>query len=138
GPRTRLPSRRKIGELLMSRIVILLIVTSSSNPPSTVSSASPRQYSKTQFEIVIFFKLPLDAVPNLMRPVGLNDPSCSLSARFVLIFKLSIVRLSTPVARIAKCPPCKIVMSRMITLRQSLRLIDLFPHPGSTSSRGFG
>src|SRR5213076_3264955 len=72
GPRIRLPSLRKKGELLMSRIVMLLIVTSSSNPPSTVSSASPRQYSKTQFEIVIFLNPPLDSVPNLMRPVGLN------------------------------------------------------------------
>src|SRR5882672_3690706 len=63
--------------------------------------------------------------------------SMSIPSRFVSIFTLSIVRLSTPVAKIAKCPPCKIEISRMRTLRQSFRLIDLLPQPGSTPSRGF-
>src|ERR1700722_3444367 len=54
----------------MCRMVILLTATSSSGPPSTVSSASPRQLSKTQLLILIFLKPPLDSVPNLIRPVG--------------------------------------------------------------------
>ena len=69
GPRRRLPRRMKIGELQTSRMVMLEIVTSSMIAPSTLSIARPRQSSKTQLEIVMFLKPPLDSVPNLMRPV---------------------------------------------------------------------
>ena len=55
------------------RMVRLLIVTSSSQPPSTVSSASPRQYSKMTLEIAILRNPPFDSVPNLTRPVRPND-----------------------------------------------------------------
>src|SRR5437868_1980856 len=65
----------------------------------------------------------------------LRQQSASMASRLVSIVRLSIVRLSTPVARIAKCPPCKIEMSRNVTLRQFFRLIDLFPTPaGNTVS----
>src|SRR5579863_9606861 len=57
--------------------------------------------------------------------------STSMPSRLVSIFRLSMVRLSTPVARIAKCPPCTIEKSRSVTLRQFFRLISLFPTPGS-------
>src|SRR5436190_23245001 len=64
--------------------------------------------------------------------------STSMPSRLVSILRLSIVRLSTPVARIAKCPPCRIVISRRFTLRQFFSAIALLPQPGSTASRGFG
>jgi hypothetical protein len=67
-----------------------------------------------------------------------RQQSRSMPSRLVSTRTLSIVRLSTPVARIAKWPPWRIEMSRMVTLRQSLRLIDLLPQPGSMASRGFG
>jgi hypothetical protein len=51
--------------------------------------------------------------------------SISKPSRFVSTFKLSIVKLSTPVASIANHPPCKIEMSLMITFLQSSRLIAL-------------
>ena len=70
GARIRLPSRRKIGALEISRIVIFEIAMSSMCAPSTDSSARPRDRSKTTFEIVIFRKSPSDSVPILMRPVG--------------------------------------------------------------------
>src|ERR1035437_2563439 len=67
-----------------------------------------------------------------------RQASTSIPSRFVSIFRLSTVKLSTPVARIAKCPPSRIEMSRKITFRQSFRLIALLPQPGSTASRGLG
>ena len=70
GPRIREPSRRNIGACVMSRIVMLLNVMSSTIAPSTVSSAKPRQLSKTQFEMVMLRKPPFDSVPHLMRPVA--------------------------------------------------------------------
>ena len=51
-------------------MVIPVKVMSSQTAPSTVSSAKPRQLSKTQFEMVMFLKPPLDSVPNLIRPMG--------------------------------------------------------------------
>ena len=57
----------------------------------------------------------------------------SMPSRFVSIFRLSIVRLSAPVARIAKWPPCSIEKSRNVTLRQFFRLMDLLPTPGSSA-----
>ena len=68
----------------------------------------------------------------------LRQQSMSMPSRSVSIFTLSIVRLSTPVARIAKCPPLRIVTSRMITLRQSFSAIALLPQPASTASRALG
>ena len=44
-------------------------VMSSTIAPSTDSSAKPWQLSKTQLEMVMFLKPPLDSVPSLMRPV---------------------------------------------------------------------
>ena len=69
GPRMRLPRRRKIGALMMSRIEMLVTVTSSRIAPSTDSSANPWQPSKTQLEMVMLRNPPFDSVPNLMRPV---------------------------------------------------------------------
>src|SRR5205807_2711089 len=56
-----------------------------------------------------------------------RQQSISMPSRFVSIFTLSIVRLSTPVARIPKCPPDNIEISRIVTLRQSFRAIALLP-----------
>src|SRR5579859_4843380 len=58
---------------------------------------------------------------------SISNPSLSVST-----FILSIVRLSTPVARMAKCPPCRTETSRILTLRQSFRLMVLFPPPSGT------
>ena len=69
GPRRRAPRRMKIGPETRSRMVMLVMVMSSSSAPSTVSSAKPWQPSKTQFEMVMLMKPPLDSVPHLMRPV---------------------------------------------------------------------
>ena len=70
GPRMRLARRRNNGVLVQSRMVTPLKVISSSKAPSTLSSAKPRQPSKTQFEMVMFLNPPFDSVPHLMRPVG--------------------------------------------------------------------
>ena len=78
GPRSRAPSLRKIGQLIMSRIVRFVTVKSSSSAPSTVSRHSPWQPSKTQFEIVTFLNPPFDSVPHLIRPVPPILPSASL------------------------------------------------------------
>src|SRR5216684_2115820 len=61
----------------------------------------------------------------------LRQQSTSIASRLVSIFRLSMVRLSTPVARMAKCPPCRIEMSRRVTLRQFFRLMDLLPTPAA-------
>src|SRR5580692_5436510 len=53
--------------------------------------------------------------------------SMSMPSRLVSILSPSIVRLSTPVARIPNQPPCWIVTSRRITLRQFFRAIALLP-----------
>ena len=50
----------------------LFTVTSSMIPPSTLSIASPLQWSNTQLVMAIRRKPPLDSVPNLMRPVGVG------------------------------------------------------------------
>src|SRR5437667_12844028 len=70
GPRIRVPSRKNIGEFRISRMVTPVNVMSSHTAPSTVSSANPRQLSKTQFEMVMFLKPPFDSVPHLILPVG--------------------------------------------------------------------
>ena len=59
-----------------------------------------------------------------------------MPSRFVSIFKLSIVKLSTPVARTPKCPPSRIEKSRSSTLWQFFNAIALFPAPG-VSALGF-
>ena len=53
-----------------------------------------------------------------------------MPSRLVSILRLSMVRLSTPVARMANHPPCRMEMSLMVTLRQSLRLMALLPRSG--------
>ncbi len=53
-----------------------------------------------------------------------------MPSRLVSIFRLSIVRFSTPVARISKWPPCRMEKSRRSTLWQFFRLMDLLPTPG--------
>ena len=63
----------------------------------------------------------------------LRQQSTSMPSRLVSIFRLSMVRLSTPVARMPKWPPCKIEMSRRVTLRQFFRLIDLLPTPAAST-----
>ena len=42
----------------------------------------------------------------------LRQQSMSMPSRLVSIFRLSMVRLSTPVARMPKWPPCRIEKSR--------------------------
>ncbi len=59
-----------------------------------------------------------------------RQQSMSMPSRLVSIFRLSIVRLSTPVARMPKCPPWRMEKSRRMTLRQFFRAMDLLPVPG--------
>src|SRR5262245_65425757 len=53
----------------------------------------------------------------------LRQQSMFIPSRLVSIFKLSMVRLSTPVARIPKCPACRIEKSRNVTLRSEERRV---------------
>ena len=74
-------------------------VMSSTIAPSTDSSAKPWQLSKTQLEMVMFLKPPLDSVPSLMRPVphvrfglmviGFQVPS-STDAEFVIAGNVAV------------------------------------------------
>src|ERR1019366_3879282 len=66
------------------------------------------------------------------------QPSMSMPSRLVSIFRLSIVKLSTPVARMAKWPPAKIVKSRITTFRQSLSAMALLAIPVRTVSLALG
>src|ERR1700758_1727323 len=66
-----------------------------------------------------------------------RQQSISIPSRLVSIFRLSIVKLSTPVARIPKWPPCRMEKSRNNTSRQFFKEMDLFPTPG-TSATGPG
>src|SRR5215469_328579 len=198
GPRIRDPRRRKIGEATVPRMVMFEMVTSSISAPSTLRIATPKQPSKTQFEIVMFLNPPFDSVPNLMRPLRstseaggnrLNEPSStapskklpltmqslmvtisvlhvypsanelfrqmassqgelmvqfeirtlrqqsmSMPSRCVSIFRLSMVRLETPVARMPKCPPCRMEKSRRTTLRQFLRAMALLATPACSAT----
>src|SRR5580704_5206100 len=61
----------------------------------------------------------------------LRQQSMSIPSRSVSIFRLSIVRLSTPVARIPNHPPFKIEKSRSTTLWQFFSAIALLPAPGT-------
>ena len=54
GPRSRAPSRRNNGAVFTLRIAIPVKVLSSTIAQPTLSSATPRQLSTTQFEIVTF------------------------------------------------------------------------------------
>jgi hypothetical protein len=58
-----------------------------------------------------------------------RQASISRPSRFVSILRLSIVRLSTPVASNAKWPPCETVKSLSVTFRTSFRAIALLPCP---------
>src|SRR5581483_9762149 len=64
----------------------------------------------------------------------LRQQSTSIPSRLVSIFRLSIVRLSTPVARIPKCPPCKIEKSRSSTFRQFLSAMALLATPACSAT----
>ena len=68
----------------------------------------------------------------------LRQQSISMPSRFVSMVRLSMVKLSTPVARIPKCPPCRIAKSRSVTFRQFLRLMALLPTPAVFGARPFG
>ncbi len=59
--------------------------------------------------------------------------SMSMPSRSVSIFRLSMVRLSTPVNSKPKCPPFRIEKSRKMTLRQFFSAIALFPTPACSA-----
>src|ERR1019366_6789900 len=59
--------------------------------------------------------------------------SMSMPSRSVSIFRLSMVRLSTPVTSRPKCPPFSSEKSRSTTLRQFFRLIVLLPTPACSA-----
>ena len=63
----------------------------------------------------------------------LRQQSMSMPSRLVSIFRLSMVRLSTPVARMPKWPPCRIEKSRRRTLWQFFSAMALLPTPGSSA-----
>src|SRR5882724_7425523 len=60
----------------------------------------------------------------------LRQQSISNPSRFVSTSRLSMVRLSTPVARRANQPPCSTEKSRNRTLWQFFRAIVLLATPG--------
>ena len=61
----------------------------------------------------------------------LRQQSMSMPSRLVSILRLSIVRLSTPVARTPNQPPWRMEKSLRITLRQFFSAIALLPTPGA-------
>src|ERR1039457_6153269 len=54
----------------------------------------------------------------------LRQESISIPSRLVSILRLSMVRLSTPVTRIPKCPAVKTEKSRRVTLWHSFRATE--------------
>src|ERR1700683_524329 len=77
-----------------------------------------RQIASSQGELIVQFETRT-----------LRQQSTSMPSRWVSIFRLSAVRFETPVARIAKCPPCRMEKSRRGTLRQFLRAMALLATP---------
>src|SRR4051812_6743672 len=61
----------------------------------------------------------------VLRQLSISKPS-----RFVSTLRLSIVKLSTPVASTPNQPPCRMEKARRLTLRQFFSAIVLFPEPG--------
>ena len=61
----------------------------------------------------------------------LRQQSMSMPSRLVSILRLSMVRLSTPVARMPNHPPCRMEKSLRMTLRQFLSAMALLPTPGA-------
>ena len=59
--------------------------------------------------------------------------SMSMPSRSVSIFRLSMVRLSTPVNRSPKWPPLSSEKSRRMTLRQFFNPMALLPTPGCSA-----
>src|SRR5436305_4447463 len=60
--------------------------------------------------------------------------STLMPSRLVSITTLSMRKLSTPVGRMPKCPPLRIVMSLISTLRHSFNEIALLPFNGADSA----
>jgi hypothetical protein len=65
----------------------------------------------------------------------LRQESISMPSRLVSIFRLSMVRLSTPVARMPKWPPLRMEKSRSVTLRQSFSAMALSAPPSLARQR---
>ena len=82
-----------------------------------------RQMASSQGELTLVFETRT-----------LRQQSMSIPSRLVSIFRLSMVKLSTPVARMAKCPPCRIEKSRSVTLRQFFKLMALLATPGCSAT----
>ena len=61
----------------------------------------------------------------------LRQQSMSMPSRLVSILRLSMVKLSTPVARMPNRPPWRMEKSLRMTLRQFLRAMALLPTPGA-------
>src|SRR3984957_5123969 len=68
-----------------------------------------------------------------LETLTLRQQSMSMPSRLVSIFRLSIVKLSTPVASTPKCPPFRIEKSRSVTLRQFFSAIDLLATPACSA-----
>ena len=64
----------------------------------------------------------------------LRQQSMSMPSRMVSMSRLSIVRLSTPVASTPNHPPSRILKSRSSTSRQFFKAMVLLPTPGLVSS----
>src|ERR1041385_8249901 len=85
----------------------------------SVARANPSAYELFKTIASSFGELTLQFETRTLRHESRSKPS-----RFVSTLTLSIVRLSTPVASRAKCPPLRIEKSRSKTLRQSFNEID--------------
>src|ERR1039458_7042701 len=66
----------------------------------------------------------------------LRQHMISMPSRSVSIFRLSIVRLSTPVTSTPKWPPFRMEKSRRITLCALRIASDLFPTPATSANGG--
>src|ERR1051326_3543102 len=108
-PSSKVPiSKPETWQLTMVRFSVMTLLPNA----KLLLGQSPSSYGELirQFETVV-----------------LRQQSISIPSRSVSIVTLSTVRPSQPVARIAKWPPLRIVKSRKIMFRHTLRAIALLP-----------
>ena len=86
----------EIGQFEVAPVVQSRSFGSGTGRQTTLSSAKPRQLSKTQLPMVMFLKPPFDSVPHLIRPVG-----CPALASTRLKVPSSIVPSAKPPVAVA-------------------------------------
>jgi hypothetical protein len=125
------PSRS--GAALVVRPYVPSSIVPTSNPLTTlfvIVTFSVGRAAPSAKELLRTMASSFGAFTDVFEMRTLRHTSMSIPSRFVSIVRLSIVRLSTPVARIAMWPPRRMVKSRSSTLRESRSAIALFACPG--------